>query len=302
MKDRFTGPLFIVGLSRSGTKLIRELLNRNDKIRIPSIESHFIPRIISNQNGTLEGNKELIKKSTFAKRQKHVKWPDDKVLSNYCVIESEVNLIEAILKYYALEGNCLNWGDEDIWGDKTPLYLRHLDLLGNVFPRSKFIHIIRDPRDRALSVNKTWNKSMLRATELWRREIQGAMKWRNLPTRYLEIKYEDLILNTENVLRDICEFLEIDFSNDMVQLGNPVEKYGETSKTNKVSRKSISKFELENPKVIKRIEEIAFPIMGELGYRPKYAKKFKPFSPSLMIVRRLTDFVSYKFNNMVKGY
>ena len=47
---------------------------------------------------------------------------------------------------------------KSIWGDKTPGYLLHDELLMQIFPSAKFIHIIRDPRDYVLSVNHTWGK------------------------------------------------------------------------------------------------------------------------------------------------
>jgi len=44
--DIFTGPLFILGMPRSGTKLLRDLLNRNPKIGVPTSETDFIPYLI----------------------------------------------------------------------------------------------------------------------------------------------------------------------------------------------------------------------------------------------------------------
>jgi len=45
-KSNFFGPLFIIGMPRSGTKLLRDLMNQNPKIGIPAAETHFIPFMI----------------------------------------------------------------------------------------------------------------------------------------------------------------------------------------------------------------------------------------------------------------
>ena len=45
----FTGPFFIVGLSRSGTKLLREILNKHPAIRISNRESYFVPHVLGDR-------------------------------------------------------------------------------------------------------------------------------------------------------------------------------------------------------------------------------------------------------------
>lgn len=300
-ENSFNGPLFIVGLSRSGTKLIRDLLNRNSKIAIPEIETHFIPAYLAENKQGLEELYDSIEKSSFVKRFPNKAYPSLKELGEIKSLVDNTDLIESVLKYYAIEEN-EEWDNELIWGDKTPSYLRHLDFLKAKFPSCKFIHIIRDPRDRALSVNKTWNKSMYRATELWRREIENSSKWRNNKNDYFEFKYEQLLEDSEGVLKKVCSFLGIDFSQQMLELSKPSEKYGSNSNRTGVGTQNTSKYLNENPQVIKRIEEIGFPVMKKMGYKIEYAKKYKPFPDYKMFYFKVIDYLNFKVSVVKKGY
>lgn len=301
-QNNFHGPLFIVGLSRSGTKLIRDILNRNNGVLIPEIETQFIPEILTNKNLTLGQLHKKIKKTEFVNRFPEVEWPSLERLNKINTIDNETDLIETILKFYASEENNQTWDNQVIWGDKTPSYLRHLDLLNRCYPHCKFIHIIRDPRDRALSVKNTWGKSMYRATELWRKEIQESCKWRSRKDCYMELKYEDLLVDTEDVLKKICSFLNVEYSSEMLQLIRPSEKYGTNSKLLKIGKKDKSNYNFVNPKRLKRIEEIAYPIMKNLGYNIEYANRFRPYSSLKMFIFKFIDFFMYKINVKIKGY
>src|SRR5690606_34430729 len=55
-----------------------------------------------------------------------------------------------------------------IVGDKTPEYITRVPLLAQLFPRAKFVHIMRDPRDYVVSIRKAWGKSLPRAAQRWK--------------------------------------------------------------------------------------------------------------------------------------
>ena len=82
-----------------------------------------------------------------------------------------------------------------IWGDKTPNYLLYLPLLKTLFPKAKFVHIIRDVRDYCLSINAAWQKNPYRAAQRWHDSIKKCRKdGKTLPQGdYMEINYEALI-------------------------------------------------------------------------------------------------------------
>ncbi len=118
------------------------------------------------------------------------------------------------------------------WGEKTPAYVRHMDAIATVLPEARFIHLIRDGRDVALSRRKRGmgaDKPMAKTANLWRRRIEDAREQaRKLDGRYEELRYEDLVADPEPHLRRICEFIELDFDSAMLRHDeNAAERLGE---------------------------------------------------------------------------
>ncbi len=106
------------------------------------------------------------------------------------------------------------------WGDKTPLYCMNLDTIRKVLPEARFIHIIRDGRDVALSLRKMW------FSPGWEIETQAA-HWKECVLKarhdganssdYLEVRYEDLILKTRETLNKICRFIDLYYDETMLR-------------------------------------------------------------------------------------
>lgn len=97
------------------------------------------------------------------------------------------------------------------YGDKTPSYVIHIPLLADLFPEARFIHLIRDGRDVALSyLDMDFGPSTVgEAAIYWRRFVLlGRTAGRRLgPERYREVRYEDLLDDPESTLGDLCGFV-----------------------------------------------------------------------------------------------
>lgn len=105
--------------------------------------------------------------------------------------------------------------------EQTPWYGQRLDLVTGLFPEAKFIHVVRDGRDVALSFARTawWHRSARLNLSRWQREIKKIALDAKLllkPEAYLEVKYENLVSDTTAELRRICEFLGVDFVPQML--------------------------------------------------------------------------------------
>jgi hypothetical protein len=101
------------------------------------------------------------------------------------------------------------------YGDKTPMYVFHMRKIQELLPEAAFIHIVRDGRDVALSLEKQWfspGKGMAAQARLWADFVGAARNSAGHVSRYLEIKFEDLVLATESTLSRICQFIEVDFA------------------------------------------------------------------------------------------
>jgi len=103
-----------------------------------------------------------------------------------------------------------------------------IDRLHSVFPNAQFIHIIRDGRDVSLSLlKKRWQGTTTANTaQYWSKYVsRGVELGRKLPSHiYMEIHYEDLVLNTEDSLKKICRFLNLDFDSKMLTFHENAEQ------------------------------------------------------------------------------
>jgi hypothetical protein len=305
----FIGPLFIIGMPRSGTKLLRDLLNQNPNIGIPTTETHFIPTMINrfgnppNFNLDTEFNRffKSLKNTTFWKiNSAQYSEMTKGYLKKHADIKSWNSIFEVILKYYAPSGRAENF----IWGDKSPSYTNNSLLMKEIFPNSKFIHIIRDPRDCCLSAKKTWGKNIYRTAEIWRQWLINA-RTNGLRSEhnYLEVLYEDLISTPEDTMRSICDFIPCKFTRKMIELKKPSENLGDTKGQSIIVKENMKKYVKElMPKEIKRIEEIVYPVMKQFPYQFEFNVTYKPVNKLILFPLTIYDGITMiKFNIRDKG-
>jgi hypothetical protein len=114
------------------------------------------------------------------------------------------------------------------WGDKTPVYIEIVPELARLFPDARFIHLVRDGRDVAKSYLATdWIGRWLHDnTREWTRALELEQRWSRsqLRQRILQVRYEDLVLETETVLRTICRFIGEEFEPQMLSWERQVDE------------------------------------------------------------------------------
>jgi hypothetical protein len=205
---------FIVGVTRSGTTLLRLMLDAHPDLAIPP-ETHFVPQLI----------KATRKRGTSCEQAHgivtgHRQWGDfnldsAELLRRYCELDriDPETTIRAFFELYAeREG-------KPRWGDKTPNYVRRMKQIERWIPEARFVHMIRDGRDAALSRFKRVLKQpppMEVVAERWVRKIEGARADGKDLGHYIEIRYEDLVRDTETELRTVAEFLELPWDERML--------------------------------------------------------------------------------------
>lgn len=213
-------PLFIVGCKRSGTTMLRLMLNEHPDIHIPN-ESWFLPDLWEKLPSAEPLSKSQLDTafSTITSKWRWQFWDmsDDELFATLSSLNHPnlAKLIDAVYAYSAQRAG------KRRWGDKTPIYVRHIDQIHRIFPSAKFIHIIRDGRDVCLSMSRLdWrHQSVWHLARYWSKEVESGIRaGRKLGSnRYYEVSYEDLVLDGEGVLRKICDFLDIDFDNAMLR-------------------------------------------------------------------------------------
>jgi hypothetical protein len=105
------------------------------------------------------------------------------------------------------------------WGDKTPLHCLHLTTIQQVLPEAHFIHVIRDGRDVARSLRQTWfspGREVETLAEYWMTCVTTARRHAAQCRHYLELRFEDLVHAPATVLARVCRFIDLSYSPEMM--------------------------------------------------------------------------------------
>lgn len=277
MEINFNGPIFIIGMPRSGTKLLRELLNGHSKIQIPSGETEFLPYWVANwcSYGDLSNFQTFSKfyelsltLPYFIYTREQNALIDCQQWYNSCQNFSLAGVFKALMRHDA----GIRYKSSKIWGDKSPSYINHVALLKSIYPQARFIHIIRDARDYCLSMQKAWGKHPIRAAQRWVEGLEKADRdTAKFKDDYLEICYEDILSCPEAILSKCCNLLEIDFERDMLQLPESTENIGSAKGYNFVKQDNKKKYiQQMKPKLQQRIEKIAGQKLSNCGYEVEF--------------------------------
>lgn len=206
-------PFFIVGSARSGTTLLRLILNAHPLVAVPP-ESRFVVEL-------WDGNREVDSDAFLARLAAHRRFQNwdlpIEAVAHELGSEGPVDYADAIRAAFRAYARVHG---KPRWGDKTPRYVERLPLIAQLFPEAKIIHLIRDGRNVALSYADVdfGPKTVGGAAEIWARRVAaGRRAGRELgPKRYLDLHYERLVEDTAAAVRDLCEFLDLDFDSGML--------------------------------------------------------------------------------------
>ena len=268
---------FIVGSARSGTTLLRMMLNAHPEVAVPP-ESRFVVDLYRSDEVQVD--------DFLAQLEGHPRWiswdtpiEDVRAQLTGMTTVSYPEAIEAAYMAYAQNRN------KKSYGDKTPRYIEDLPLLSRLWPVAKFVHLVRDGREVALSYADVpfGPSTVAKAAALWKARVKlGMEQGRPLGTaRYLELRYERLLVNPQEEVEGLCSFLDLEFDPAMLD-------YSERARSEVLDRAK-----LYNPNVMKSItktrswdeqmprsqvevfEAVAGDTLTELGYERAYP------SPSL---------------------
>jgi len=222
-----TPPLFVLGVRRSGTTLLRVMLDRHSELAVPD-ESYFIPQLAGRDRGRLDLDRfEDDLRRLPALRDWGVRAEDVRAR-----LEPGATLADGLRAVYELYAEARG---KRRWGDKTPMYMQHLRLLGRLFPDALYVHLVRDGRDAALSflamprgiVTETWGhpRTVAGFACQWRSEVVAARAIGKLvgSGRYLEVRYEALVAGPEGELRRICDFAGLPYEPAMLDYAGALD-------------------------------------------------------------------------------
>jgi Sulfotransferase family len=221
-----TPPLIVLGVGRSGTTLLRVMLDRHATLAIP-YESFFVTALAHRHGRRPRLDAFLDDLGRFPQLRAWSIAPEDarpRLREGMTTGEA----IAAVFELYAERQG------KPRWGDKTPLYMAQLPLLDRLFPDALWVHLVRDGRDAALSFlelpagfsGKTWAQPRTpgQFAARWRTEILAARRLgRRAGDRYLELRYEDLVAEPERELRRVCEHASLPWEPGMLEYAGTSE-------------------------------------------------------------------------------
>jgi Sulfotransferase family len=213
-------PVIVLGVRRSGTTLLRVMLDRNPALAVPD-ESYFVPQLARRHRGTVDPASFV---DDLRRLPTLVEWglSPEVIARRLRAGMTTGEAISAVFAAYAAERG------KPRWGDKTPLYMQHLPLLERLFPEARFVHLVRDGRDAALSflsvpagiMTAGWGHPRDAAgfASQWVTEVRAArdLGARVGPGRYHELRYEALVADPAAELRQVCVFAGLDYDDEML--------------------------------------------------------------------------------------
>jgi hypothetical protein len=280
-------PFFIVGCGRSGTTILRLLFNAHPDVSIPP-ESHFIARLVATwpRMITAGGVDADAIVALIGRRLDHMEIDRDLARARLRDLRDRTPraATEAVFAIVTERAG------KPRWADKTPAQVEEISTIAGVFPEARFLHIIRDGRDVALSFEERpfGPRDVWDAARLWDRLVRAGMRAgaKLGPERYREVRYERLVASPEETLEDLCRFVDLDPRPEMLRFferGGSGLTASERENHPNASRPLTSglrdwRTEMA-PGDVEAFEAVAGPLLSGLGYERRFPNR----SPTLAL-------------------
>jgi hypothetical protein len=275
--------VFIVGCPRSGTTLLRRIIDAHRQIAITR-ETHWIAKRFEKRQGvTPDGlvTPELLSWLLSDEKFTRMGIRQDE-LEGLMAGEEAVPYSTFVTGVFDLYGKGQG---KRLVGDKVPGYVRRIPTLHALWPKAKFVHIIRDGRDVCMSaINwsrayklarrySTWTEDPTTTAAVWwewqvrlGREDGGSLA----PQLYHEVRYEELVSRPAKECEKLCSFLDLPYDDAMLKFhkGRTKMKPGRDAKRAWLPITSgLRDWRTQMPaEDLERFEAAAGDLLEELGY------------------------------------
>ena len=209
---------YVVGSPRSGTTLLRLMLNAHPELAIPP-EAPFVvsaPAWVRDGERTVDAGRAA---NYFLSREWFPVWSIERdELAEAMRLGASITWAEAVRRVFGVYARTCG---KALAGAKTPLHVLEIGPLSKLLEEARFVHVVRDGRNVALSMREApfGPRDLGTAARHWRDHVQrGHGAGRRLgKRRYLEVRYEALVDGPERELRRVCSFLGFDFDPRMLR-------------------------------------------------------------------------------------
>ncbi len=228
--------IFVVGVGRSGTKYIKNILCSHPSINI-SVETHFFSSVAHNgfiktasKIGDMKDDENVrrLVETMFSKKIFGSFWKSGHLTGREKIQQQFLASDRSYPSFFKiiLEADKEKHG-KIIAGEKTPSHIFHVPAIMKWFPNAKILHIIRNPKAVLASDIKKEVKPdfpikkgnlfynigvFFSVFYSWSRAASLDEKYRkDYPANYLSVRYEDLLNDHENTVKGVCSFLGVEF-------------------------------------------------------------------------------------------
>jgi hypothetical protein len=290
-------PFFIVGCGRSGTTILRLMFNAHPDVTIPP-ESQFVARLVASWPRMITGrgvDADAIV-ALIGRRLDHMEIDRDLARARLRVLRDRTPraATEAIFAIVTERAG------KPRWADKTPIQVEEISTIAGVFPEARFLHVIRDGRDVALSFMERpfGPRDVWDAARLWDRLVRaGVRAGAELgPERYREVRYERLVASPEETLAELCRFVDLDPRPEMLRFferGASDLTASERENHPNVSRPlttGLRDWRTEMaPRDIEAFEAVGGPLLSELGYERRFPNRSRSLTLKAFVEMRRRD-------------
>lgn len=155
------------------------------------------------------------------------------------------------------------------WAEKTPAHVFHIDLIHEIYPQVQFIHILRNGNDVVRSLQSmSWAPRQIHwSCTRWVESVRAARHAaQKLPAdQYLEVRYEDLVRDSQGAVKRLCEFLREPMADQMLAFDRPANNsWGIEQQP--LSRGPVNHHRQLNFRERFVFSRLATPLLIELGY------------------------------------
>ena len=219
--DRTEHPVLIIGTERSGSNLLRLILNEHPDLAIPHpphLMRYLAPLAASYGDLTVEANRREVVRDALTILRRHIHpW--------LCTVDEEAVTRRALPSVFGVVAEIYEqyraWAGKPRWGCKSTFTIHYVDEVLADYPGARFLWLVRDPRDVAVSSKSSvFNPCHpYRTARLWReqQELGLAVLERCGGARVRRVRYEDLVTGPETEIRSICAFLDLRFDERMLR-------------------------------------------------------------------------------------
>jgi hypothetical protein len=220
--------IFVGGMPRSGTSLMRDILGSHPDVAMFVSELPLWRELAAAHAGrslARPADRDALIRDlvTHPRMQQAQMTLDVDEFAGALAREPAVSLgtvfAHALRQYARREG-------KPRWGVKDPRNEFHADQILAEFPAARVVHMLRDPRDVLASQRAMWGpraQHIVSTTHDWRRSATLARRHQAVHRgAYAVVRYEDLVLDPARVVRDLCQTLDLDYRPAMLDLaGKP---------------------------------------------------------------------------------